>query len=197
MHTWQRLNNSNEYSRFNFKHVVVEDQSPLIKEIDDTFHEYWYEDVYIANGGDSLYEWKPDAVKHGLYAMTSMKRVTELCINSGIHYDYIMYFRSDCRFYTDISPDYFKITNESIVCPREHGGSKEVFGINDIWGIIPFNKARCYGFRIDETKYHRKHVGRIAGEHYLGWIVKKYFDPIIYSDVKFDLCRGDHVYGVQ
>ena len=43
--------------------------------------------------------------------------------------------------------------------------------------------------RIDETKYYRKNIGRLGGEHYVGWIVQKYFTNIIYSDVNFFIKR--------
>jgi hypothetical protein len=117
--------------------------------------------------------------------MNSLKRVTQMCIDSGIKYDYIIYMRPDCILFNDVPLDFINIDDNSIVVPREHWGSKNMFGINEVITIVPFNKCKNFGFRIDETKYYRKNIGRLAGEHYLGWIVQKYFTNIIYSDVKF------------
>jgi hypothetical protein len=176
------------YDRYGFKEIVVEDQAPLLKEINDTLGEYWYEDVYRKHG-NSIHEWDPQMLKNGLYGMTSMKRVTEMCSNSGIPYDYVIYIRPECRFYSNISTQFLDMGDDSIVCPKEQWGGKELFGINDVWTIVPFAKVKAYGYRIDEAKYYRKNIGRIAGEHYVGWIVQKYFSVVLYSDVHFDLCR--------
>jgi hypothetical protein len=189
IHTWRVPESTFDYSEYAFKGLFVEDQSSLIKEIDEDFSEYWYEHIFRENCGDSPYEWYPEAVKRGLYSMASLKRVTQLCIDSGVKYDYIIYVRPDCMIYSDLSPDFIHMDNDSIVCPREHYGSKDVFGINDIWCIIPYNKCKEYAFRFDETKFYRKNIGRLAVEHYVGWIVQKYFKNIIYSDVVFDLRR--------
>jgi hypothetical protein len=161
----------------------------VIKEIDDNFSEYWYEHVFKENGGDSPYEWYPEMTKRHLYSMTSLKRVTQLCIDSGVRYDYILYFRPDCMLYTDLPCDFINMDTDSIVCPREHYGGKYLFGISFIWQIIPFNKSTKFGFGIDEAKYYRKNIGRLAAEHYMGWIVQKYFKNIIYSDLVFNLRR--------
>jgi hypothetical protein len=189
IHTWLSSTSIN-YDRYTFKEITIEDQAPLIKEIDETLSDYWHEEKFNIHGGRTLHEWYPQMLKNGIYSMTSMKRVTEMCLNSGISYDYIFYIRPDCRFSSDITLDFIGMSDESIVCAREHWGSHEVFGINDVWGIIPINKAKNYGFRVDEAKYYRKNIGRVAGENYVGWIVQKYFTNIIYSDIKFDLCRG-------
>jgi hypothetical protein len=190
MHTWaERDNDINFYEQFNFKKIEIEDQSNLINEINDNFSEYWYEQLYNLHGKSSLDEWCPNMVKRGLYGLTSKKYVTQLCIESGIKYDLIFYIRPDIMFYTDLEDSFINISTDTIVVPRLHWGGIERFGINDTFAILNFYKAKEFGFCIDETKYYRKYIGRIAGEHYIGYIVQKYFKNIIYSDIKFDILR--------
>jgi hypothetical protein len=186
LHTWNHLTNTiTDFNKFNFKNFIIEDQTDVINDIEKNFSDYWYEHIYKQMHGDSYYEWLPNMVKNHLYGMNSVKRVTQMCIDSGIKYDYIIYMRPDCILFSDVPCDFINIDDNSIVVPREHWGSKNMFGINEVITIVPFNKCKNFGFRIDETKYYRKNIGRLAGEHYLGWIVQKYFTNIIYSDVKF------------
>ena len=190
LHTWIHPTNMiTDFNKFNFKNFIIEDQKDIINDIEKNFSDYWYEHIYKQMGGDSYYEWFPNLVKTHLYGMNSLKRVTQMCIDSGIKYDYIIYMRPDCILFNDVPLDFINIDDNSIVVPREHWGSKNMFGINEVITIVHFNKCKNFGFRIDETKYYRKNIGRLAGEHYLGWIVQKYFLNIIYSDVKFDIKR--------
>lgn len=190
LHTWIHLTNIiTDFNKFNFKNFIIEDQTDVINDIEKNFSDYWYEHIYKQMGGDSYEEWLPNLVKTHLYGMNSLKRVTQMCIDSGIKYDYIIYMRPDCILFNDVPLDFINIDDNSIVVPREHWGSKNMFGINEVITIVPFNKCKNFGFRIDETKYYRKNIGRLAGEHYLGWIVQKYFKNIIYSDVKFYIKR--------
>jgi len=190
LHTWQHpTNNITNYEQFNFKNFIIEDQTDVINDIDNNFSEYWYKHIFDKNGGDSYEEWLPDRLKTFLYGMTSLKRVTQMCIDSGIKYDYIIYMRPDCILFGDVPFNFINMDDNSIVIPREHWGSKNLFGVNDVIDIVPFNKCRNFGFRIDETKYYRKNIGRLGGEHYVGWIVQKYFTNIIYSDVNFFIKR--------
>ena len=190
LHTWIHLTNIiTDFNKFNFKNFIIEDQTDVINDIEKNFSDYWYEHIYKQMGGDSYEEWLPNLVKTHLYGMNSLKRVTQMGIDSGIKYDYIIYMRPDCILFNDVPLDFINIDDNSIVVPREHWGSKNMFGINEVITIVPFNKCKNFGFRIDETKYYRKNIGRLAGEHYLGWIVQKYFKNIIYSDVKFYIKR--------
>jgi hypothetical protein len=179
----------NFYDQFNLKKIEIEYQCGLINEINESFSEYWYEDLYNKYGANSLKEWDPNMLKRGLYGLTSKKNVTRLCIESGIKYDFVLFVRPDLRFYTDLKCDFINIDIDSIIVPRRHWGGIESFGINDTFAILNFCKAKDFGFCIDETKYHRKYIGRIAGEHYIGYIVKKYFKNIIYSDIEFNILR--------
>ena len=190
LHTWiHPTNNITDYAPYNFTSHEVEDQTELIQNIDTNISDYWYKHIFDSHGGDSPYEWLPTMLKNSLYGMASLKRVTQMCIDSGIKYDYIIYIRPDCILYSDIDCDFITMDEDTIVVPREHWGGIDMFGINEILIITPFSKCREYGFRFDETKYYRKYVGRIAGEHYVGWIINKYFKNIVYTDVKFDLKR--------
>jgi len=190
LHTWINPTNTiTDFKKFNFKNSIIEDQKDVINDIEKNFSDYWYAHVFKANRGDSYEEWLPNLVKTHLYGMSSLKRVTQMCIDSGIKYDYIIYMRPDCNLFSDVQCDFINIDDNSIVIPKEHWGSKNMFGVNEVIIIVPFNKCKNFGFRIDETKYYRKNIGRLAGEHYLGWIVQKYFTNIIYSDVKFDIKR--------
>lgn len=190
LHTWiHPTNMMNDFNKFNFKNFIIEDQEDVINDIEKNFSDYWYEYLFKENRGDSYKEWFPNMVKTHLYGMNSVKRVTQMCIDSGIKYDYIIYMRPDCILFDDVPLNFINIDDNSIVVPKEHWGSKNLFGVNEVIIIVPFNKCKNFGFRIDETKYYRKNIGRLAGEHYLGWIVQKYFTNIIYSDVKFDIKR--------
>jgi hypothetical protein len=192
MHTWiHPTNTTYDFTPYKFKKYEVEDQTDLIKYIDDNLSEYWYKDLFDKYGGHTTIEWYPHLVKSGLYSMVSLKSVTIMCLNSGVEYDYIIYMRPDCYLMSDVDLSFINMVDNSIIVPRDHGGCKSVFGIDDAIVILPFKKCKDYGFRFDETKEYRKNIGRIAGEHYIGWIVKKYFENIIYTDIQFTLCRAN------
>lgn len=189
MHTWKE-SFKNDFMPDLIK-CKVDEQQELINEIDNSFSEYWHEDIYKRMGGDSLLEWIPTMVKNGLYGMESLKRVTQLCIDQNIEYDLIIYIRPDLELLTEIPVQLFQkiYKSNNIIVPKDHWGSKDVFGINDVFSIVPFENCKNYAFRIDKAKFYRKNIGRIAGEHYLGWIVSTFYNEIIYFDVNIRLIR--------
>jgi len=118
LHTWIHPTNMiTDFNKFNFKNFIIEDQKDIINDIEKNFSDYWYENVFKENRGDSYKEWFPNMVKTHLYGMNSVKRVTQMCIDSGIKYDYIIYMRPDCILFSDVQCDFINIDDNSIVVP--------------------------------------------------------------------------------
>lgn len=187
LHSWIHPSNKiNDYTQFNFKKYQIDDQSEYIKTIDDNISEYWYKEVY-EKYGLSLHEITQEGVKNCLYGIESQKRVTQLCLSSGITYDYILYLRPDCELFNNIPYELLNtMNNDSIIVLREYWGGGD--GINDIFAITPYNNCMM-AFRIDEVKEYRKNIGPIQPEYYNGYISKKYYKNIIYCDLKLKLRR--------
>jgi len=191
VHTWFHADTPLlKLDRFGFKKLVMEDETPVFESVDREFAEYWYESVY-AEHGDSPHECNPVFVKRGIWQMTSQKRVTEMCVQSGIVYDYVIFIRPDLELTTDIDLTFASMKQDTIQLPKEQWGDtwSWVTSVNDVFAIVPFAKCERYGMRIDEAKLYRKRVGRLAPEHYLGFIVNYYFSTLLCVDQGFRLLR--------
>jgi len=192
---WNRVNtvepDYEEPKLINPTEYRIDDQAPLIKDISDNFADYWRKDIFERMGGDSLYEWYPYLVRNNLYAMESQKRVTTMLLNSNKEYDYVIYIRPDVHIYTDFPVEMLsQMNNDSIlVLNYDQCIERPFHGLNALFGVVPYTKCREYGCRIDEAKEYRKNIGRLAAEHYLGHIVRKYFKTILYTDFKLSPVR--------
>jgi hypothetical protein len=191
IHSWADNITEGELQNIPIKKMVLDDQSKVIDNIDKCFSDYFYEDVYKENGGDSLHEWVPDMVKRCLYGLESKKRVTHICNNGTEEYDYVIYLRPDIILTSYFPCEIFnKIIKDTICVLPNHWGGKEVFGINNVFAITRFDESDRFGTMIDTAKWYRKNVGRLAAEHFFGWIVKNKFKYIITCDTIHGNLRG-------
>jgi hypothetical protein len=191
LHSWIHPSNSiDNYTQFNLKKYEIDDQSELIKNIDDNLSDYWHKELYDLYGLSS-HEETQVGVETCLYGIESQKRVTQLCLNSGIIYDYIIYLRPDCMLFSNIPYELLNtMDNDSIIVLRDCWGGPD--GMNDAFGITPYSNCRV-AFRIDDAKEHRKNIGPIQAELYYGSIIRKYYKNIIYCDLKLKLRRLERV----
>lgn len=191
VHTWFHESTPRlKLDAFKFKKLVMDDETEVFEQIDRDFSEYWYAVVYNANGGeDSLNEWNPVMLKRHLYSLVSQKRVTQMCLDSGVQYDYVIYIRPDIELSNDIDCRFAEMDADTIYLSTEQWGSTEYVSENDAFGIVPFSKCVQIGMRFDEAKMYRKNVGRLAPEHFCGSLVYKYFTKILHVDQKLRIAR--------
>ena len=193
MHTWMDSSNTEaDCKLLNPKHYTIDDQSSFIQYIDENFSEYWHKHIYDIYGGAWLQEWFPDRVKRHMYGIESQRRVTQMCIDSKIEYEYVIYLRPDLEILDDIPIDLIRSLSENSILLLNYETEvyeNIIFGVNDKFACMPFSKCAKYGLRIHEAKEYRKNGNRLAPEHFLGYIVQKYFTNLIYTEFRTILTR--------
>jgi beta-1,4-mannosyl-glycoprotein beta-1,4-N-acetylglucosaminyltransferase len=148
--------------------------------------DYFDKDLWNLRGDALDGEWRPQLIKNHLFALESMKRVTQLCIESGIQYDYVFYVRPDVLVYNPFPVDILNsMTDETVGIPNfDHHE-----GYNDRFAIVPFSNCAKYGCRIDGIKEFRKTYGRIVSEKYLKYVIDRNFKEVKLIHFNFDIIR--------
>ena len=135
------------------------------------------------------YEWEPQLILNHLCALESQKRSTEMCLNSGKTYDYVMFLRPDALVNnrlpveTIFTEDFSK--NKIAIADFEHWE-----GYNDRFAILPYDTVKPYSHRIDDIIEFRRTCGRIVSEKYVKHVVDKHYTVKLF-DFHFDLLRPD------
>ncbi len=90
--------------------------------------------------------WTPVMILNHFCALESLNRVTDMVINSGNEYDFIMYVRPDVCFLTKLNTkDFINLKDNQVAIPDfDHFG-----GYNDRFAILPFPISKIYGKRIE------------------------------------------------
>ena len=171
----------------------IEDQTPLKSKVKDEFHEYFNLETYIDNNGDSKYEWHPWLVKNCVYSLESKKRVTQLMQDSNNQYDYCIYIQPDLTIVSPLNTKLFDSIDNKTICVFDYNNGTNAWGngINDKFAIMKYTNVTPYGCMIDDAKEYRRSIGRLAGEHYMYYIVNKYYTNIKYTDMQTTGKRQD------
>ena len=159
-----------EYKLLEPTHYHIDSQDEFLKGL--VFSDYYRE-------GEG--EWLPELLQNHLCALESQKRVTELCLNSGVTYDAIVYMRPDVLVLSRLNPEWLSIEPGHI---RIH----ETFdygGYNDRFAIVHPESSRLYGCRIDQAIKYRMSHPRIAAEDYIKYILETSFSTI--QEIRFNM----------
>ena len=197
MHTWRTEINRvwnkdlpipcdyDEYRLLKPTAYRIDDQSAFLSSID--MNQYFYRKVWESKGDCKTGEWWPELIQNHLCALESMKRVTQMMLDSGKQYDYIIYCRPDVDIYTPFPVgDLDRLTGNDIAVPTYDSNE----GYNDKFAVMRYEHCKPYAFRIDNAAEYRRHNGRIVSEKYTKFIVDAQYriKPI---EFRFALCRPD------
>lgn len=159
-----------EYKLLEPTHYQIDSQDEFLKDL--VFSDYYRE-------GDG--EWLPDLLRNHLCALESQKRLTNLCLNSGVTYDAMVYMRPDVLVVSALNPEWLCISPGQIRIPNTfHYG-----GYNDRFAIVHPESSRLYGCRIDQAKEYRMTHPRIAAEEYIKYILETHFSTI--EEIRFNM----------
>jgi len=168
-----------EYDTIELVHPLkkqIDDQSEFLKTID--FSKYYYQ-------GER--EWVPQLIWNHLCALESQKRCTNLCLGSGIKYDYIMFLRPDALINKRLPVEEIfnlDLSDNTIVIANFNHWE----GWNDQFAILRPEAVLPYSHRIDGIAEFRKTNGRIVSEKYVKYVVDRNYVPK-QIDFHFDLLR--------
>ena len=139
-----------------------------------TFSNYFDQAMWERTGDGRApgHEWYPQMVKNHLCMMQSIKRVTQLVLDSGEQYDFVLYIRPDIALFKPFPVDAFgRITPTGIAVLN----FKFHEGYNPNVVVVPFANCSPVGFRYDEAASYRRLHGRLVTEKYLKYIIHKYY----------------------
>jgi hypothetical protein len=159
-----------EYKLLEPTHYQIDSQDEFLKDL--VFSDYYRE-------GDG--EWLPDLLRNHLCALESQKRVTNLCLNSGVTYDAMVYMRPDVLVVSALNPEWLCISPGQIRIPNTF----HYCGYNDRFAIVHPESSRLYGCRIDQAKEYRMTHPRIAAEEYIKYILETHFSTI--EEIRFNM----------
>jgi len=159
-----------EYKLLEPTQYQIDSQDEFLKDL--VFSDYYRE-------GDG--EWLPDLLRNHLCALESQKRVTNLCLNSGVTYDAMVYMRPDVLVVSALNPEWLCISPGQIRIPNTF----HYCGYNDRFAIVHPESSRLYGCRIDQAKEYRMTHPRIAAEEYIKYILETHFSTI--EEIRFNM----------
>jgi hypothetical protein len=200
MHTWYSSTNSyyvwekkdkngsiDDYKYINPTYYMTEDQDIFLNNIN--FSDYFDEQHYNKYGADRFQnpEWYPYLIRNAICGAQSQKRVTQMVVDTGIKYDYVMYVRPDTIIKNKI-PNIFNIIKDgTLVVPEMNSFN----GINDQFAILSFNDFTKYGNRFDEIILFRKTIRKCYAEHLVKLIFDKYFKTLLKININYELVRTE------
>lgn len=151
--------------------------------------DFFYKDVWNRIGHSADGEWLPKMVSNHLCMLESQKRGVEMIEDyikkTGTKPKYIIFVRPDVNLNNDFPLSQIVLNEETINLPN-HSHHE---GLNDQFAIIHFKHASIYGKRINELAEFRKNNGRIVGEKYIKFIIKKYKLPINIINFDYTIIR--------
>jgi len=165
-----------EYKLLSPNYYQIDNQSEFLNSLH--FSDYFDEELYLKGK-----EWNPLLIRNHLCALESQKRVTDMVLNSGKKYDYVIYVRPDVMIYSTFKLEFLP-KEKTISIPNED----HYQGYNDRFAIVRYEDCSYYGKRIDEILEFRKKHG-IVSEKYVKYIIEKYFEHVQFIEYHFELCR--------
>lgn len=150
------------------------------------FADYFNQELYDKYG-NSEHEWKPELIRNHLCALESQKRVTQMCMDEGRHYDFVIYMRPDAEIKNDFPVWIINDMKEGEIAIPNHGHWE---GLNDKFAVVPYIDCWKYGKRIDEIVEYRRTQGKIQSEGYAKYIMNKYFTHVHFLDFAFDIRKN-------
>lgn len=194
MHTWYTDNPTiwltkqttppdySEHLLINPDYYNIDNEQEFLNNI--TFSDYCNQELFDKYG-DSQYEWIPGMIQNHICGIESQKRVTDMVLNSGVIYDYVIYVRPDVEIVTTFSLNFLNFNNNEICIPMYDNFE----GYNDRFAIVRYANMAHYGKRIDEIIEFKKRDSRVVPEKYVKHIIQKYFTRVHFIDFVFTIVR--------
>lgn len=197
MHTWQtggkqrvwedEIKKPIDYKEYRLlapDYYQIDDQDAFQKSLD--FSQYFYQDVYDQIGHCKDGEWLPGLVLNHVCALESLKRVTNMVMETKTHYDFVIYVRPDVLIETKFPVKALENFKEKdILIPSFEPWE----GYNDRFAVLNYEEAPIYGSRIDGLADFRKTEGRIVSEKYVKYICEKNRLNVKLIDFNFKIIR--------
>lgn len=200
MHTWYSSSNTfyvwekrdknvdvNDYEYINPKYYKTDDQDVFLNNIN--FLDYFDEEHYNKYGADRYDnpEWYPYLIRNSICGTKSQKIVTQMVVDTGIKYDFVIYIRPDALIKNKLPNIFNNISDGTLVVP-----DMDIFyGINDQFAILSFNDFTKYGNRFDEIVSFRKTIRKCYAEHLVELIFNKYFTKLLKININYELVRTE------
>ena len=188
IHTWKTANpmiwnkectvpiDYEEHTLINPSYYRIDDQDEFLSTIDIS--------GYFVEGSSP--DWNnPQLLRNHMCALESLKRVTDMMLNTQTPFTTVMFVRPDVNINNNLQVRYLTISNNEIAIPRYDHWS----GYNDRFAIVSYEFCKFYGKRIDELKEYRMEKGAIVSEEFVRYIVSKYFKKVHFIDFKFNIIR--------
>ncbi len=171
--------NYREYKLLHPKYYKIDDQDLFTNSFD-------LSDFFDADD-PRTHAWPPCLIFNHLCALESLKRVTDMVLESGNTYDVIIYVRPDVLLRQHFPVDLLKtIQDNDILIPDfDHYNQ----GYNDRFAALNYKTAPIYGKRIEEILDFRKTGGHITSEGYVKYICDQYHLNVRMIDFHFDIVR--------
>jgi len=200
MHTWKTKNNTQnigenlisekidylEYKLLSPDFYMIENEEEFLESIN--MDNYFYKDVWEKIGHSVNGEWLPGMVSNHLCMLRSQKRGFNMVNESvlkGNKFKFIMFIRPDITIHTELPIDSILPNYNKINIPN-HSHHE---GVNDQFGIMNYEYAGNYANRLDELADYRSKHGRIVGEKYCKFIIKKYNMEINQLSFNYSITR--------
>jgi len=163
-----------EYKLLEPTEYRLDEQQPFLDSI--TFSDYFYEHVYKLFGREHIQgEWIPELVQNHLCALESQKRVTEMVLQSGKPYTYILYMRPDVEIQTAFPVDCLALLEPKHICILNYEHNE---GYNDKFAVMRLEDCIPYSHRITMLKLFRKTHGRIVSEKCTKYAIQSYYTDV-------------------
>lgn len=147
-----------EYKVLRPKYYRIDDQDEFTDTIDLG--------KYFVGGGEECWQ-HPNTMKNFLCALESQKRVTNMVLESGNKYDFIMYIRPDVRLDNKFDVSWLSnLSSAGIIIPD----FDEYHGYNDRFAVLKLETASIYGMRGDPLANYIQNFGWKTSEYYLKYI---------------------------
>lgn len=169
--------------------MKIDNEDEFIESVDiSKYHDSKAWKLY-GDGRKSHQEWHPQMVMNHICLMEAMRRVTNLCLDSGRGaYDFILYMRPDVNV-----PKPFPVGALSALGPQDAAILKynHYEGYNTNVVIVPFAHCRPFADRIVEAAEFRRTRGRLVTEKYTKYILDIYYRTIHQIDFPVELVRSN------
>lgn len=131
-------------------------------------------------------EWYPQMVKNHLGMMESIRRGTQMVLESGETFDYILYSRPDVEYLNTFPVECLAKMGEKDIVLLNY---KFEEGYNGNVTVAPFGFCKPFAFRIEEAAEFRSKHGRLVSEKFLRYAVDKYYNKKHFIDFQLKIVR--------
>jgi hypothetical protein len=172
--------NEKEYELLNCKSVIVENQKQVLELLNI--------DEYLTHGVTPSWKYKT-TFENYILAMYSKMKSHELCLSSGIKYEWVIFMRPDVSYLSDFPiKKMFELQDNQICVPSFH----LYFNINDRFAVVKYNKSSVYANTFKNLKQDSKYF-LLHSESYLytTLCIKESMEILYLQNFTFKRIRAD------